>query len=307
MATYILRRLSYGVITLLIIAIVTFLLIFSAGDPALMLLPPGENSPEMIAQIRETFGFDQPLYMQFGKFLLAAVHGDFGYSIKYGTPAFALVLTRLPATFELAAGALALACVVAIPLGMLAARRRDTATDRALTAVSGVGLAVPTFWLGSMLIFVFSVRLQILPASGFQTWAAAIMPILTLSALPAAVIFRYTRSSMIDNGGKDYMLMARAKGIASWRVLWIHLFKNCLVTIITAIALQFGVLIGGAVVTESVFAWPGLGQLAVNSVTARDIPVVMATVLVGSTLYLLLNTVVDIVYAVVDPAVRYGD
>ena len=285
----------------------TFLLIFSAGDPALMLLPPGENSPQMIAQVRETFGFDQPLYVQFGKFLLAALHGDFGYSIRYGTPAFALVLSRLPATIELAAGALIVACLVAIPLGMLAARRRDTAIDRTLTAVSGVGLAVPTFWLGSMLIFFFSVKLQILPSSGFQTWSAAIMPILTLAALPAAVIFRYTRSSMIDNGGKDYLLMARAKGISSRRVLWIHLFKNCLITIITAIALQFGVLIGGAVVTESVFAWPGIGQLAVNSVIARDIPVVMATVLVGSTLYLVMNLVVDVLYALVDPAVRYGN
>ncbi|ALJ21125.1 ABC transporter permease [Microbacterium sp. No. 7] len=307
MMKYVLRRLSYGLLTLFLIALVTFLLIFSAGDPALMLLPPGENSPEMVAQVRETFGLDQPLYVQFGKFLVAAVQGDFGYSVRYGTPALALVLSRLPATFILAAGALTVACIVAIPLGMIAARRHNTGIDRALAVVSGVGLAIPTFWLGTMLIFVFSTKLNWLPSSGFQSWWAVILPILTLAALPTAVIFRFTRSAMIETGSKDYLIMATAKGISARRVLWAHQFKNCLVTIITAIALQFGVLIGGAVVAESVFAWPGLGQLAVTSVLARDIPVVMATVMIGVALYLLMNMFVDVLYAIVDPAVRFDN
>lgn len=311
MIRYLVRRLIFAIVTLFAIACVTFFLIFVAGDPAQSLLPAGENSPEQVAIVQRTFGFNQPLIVQFWKFLVAAVHGNFGVSINYGMPAMPLVLSRLPATLFLASAAMALACVVAIPLGVwVAARtnaaRTNSAADRLLSALSAGGLAIPTFWLGTMLMFVFAIRLRALPASGYGTAASAVMPVLTLAVAPAAVTYRFTRSAMIEEGNKEYLIMARAKGLRPGRILWRHQFRNSLITIVTAVALQLGALIGGAVVTESVFAWPGVGQLAVSSVINRDVPVVMAVVLVVSGLYLLLNLCVDILYALINPGVRLG-
>ena len=304
MIGYALRRLAYGILALIGVSIVTFLAVFAAGDPTLMLLPPGSHSPEEIAIARETLGLDRPLPVQYFEFLIRAVQGDFGRSLRFQIPSMQLVLERLPNTLLLASSAVVLSAVIGIPLGIVAALRRGSRFDDAVVALSSLGLAAPSFWIGTMLILVFSVNLGWFPPSGTGTPKHLVLPMVTLAAAPIPVLVRFTRAGMIDVISREYITTARAKGLHPRVVLYRHALRNTLIPVVTILGLELGALLGGAVVTENVFGWPGIGQLVVASVIGRDLPVVVTVVLVASAIFILANLVVDLLYVYINPTIR---
>ncbi|MGH6958953.1 MAG: ABC transporter permease, partial [Dongiaceae bacterium] len=245
------------------------------------------------------------VYVQYLHFLARAVRGDFGRSLRHDLPAMALVLERLPATMWLAFGALAASVALAIPLGVLAATRRGSALDDAVIATSALGLAAPTFFFGSMLILIFAVHYPLLPPSGGGSLDRLILPVATLAFGRVAVLTRFTRSGMIDVLSRHYIRTARAKGLPRPAVLYRHALRNTLIPIVTLIGLEMGSLLGGAVITENVFAWPGIGRLIVQAVENRDFPIVTAGVLVSAAIFTVINLAVDIVYSLINPTVRY--
>ena len=303
MRTYILRRLIQSLIVLLGISAVVFIILHLTGDPTLLLLPP-DASAEEIARFRRAMGFDDPLYLQYWRFLKGAVHGDFGNSLRHEEPALALVWQRMPATMELTAVALGVALVLAIPAGIVSAVFRNTPIDYASTVVALTGQAMPTFWLGIMLILIFSVGLHALPSSGRGTPAHLVLPALTLGLFTTARIMRLTRSGMLEVLGQDYVRTARAKGVGERGVVWKHALKNAGIPIVTIVGLELGTLLGGAVITETIFAWPGLGRLTLEAIQARDYPLVQGCVLVISLGYLATNLATDLVDERLDPRVR---
>lgn len=304
MINYTLRRIAYGILALLGVSVITFLMIFAAGDPTILLLPPGSQSPEEIALAREILGLDRPLYVQYFDFLGRAIQGDFGRSLRFRIPALQLVTERLPNTILLATTAVALAAVIGIPLGVISALRKGTKLDDLVVAGTSFGLAVPSFWLGTMLILIFSVRFGWFPPSGTGSWRNLVLPVVTLAAAPMPVFVRFTRAGMIDVLSRDYMVTAEAKGLNPRTVLFRHALRNTLIPVITILGLEVGALLGGAVVTENVFGWPGVGQLVVSAVISRDLPVVLAVVLVGSAIVILVSLVVDLLYALINPTIR---
>src|SRR5882672_6762282 len=265
---------------------------------------PGDASVDELRALRHTLGLDQPFTTQYVSFLWSAVRGDFGESFRHQQPAFGLVLERLPATLELAFAALLLAVVVALPLGILAALHRGRLLDVVAMGLAVVGQATPYFWMGIMLILVVSVDLGWLPTSGRGGWQRLILPAITLGTHFAAVLARLTRTSMLEVLGQNFVTTARAKGLAERRVILAHALKNAAVPVVTLIGLQFGTLLGGAVVTETIFAWPGVGRLAVQSIFVRDYPVVQAGVLVLALVFVALNLLVDLLYGALDPRIR---
>jgi len=273
------------------------------GDPVLLFMPMDIQAKD-VEEFRERLGFNDPLAVQYTRFLAAAVRGDFGDSLRYRRDAFGLVLERLPATLLLAGAALGLTLVVAVPLGVLSAVRRDTAFDHVGTVVTVLGQATPGFWLGLMLIYVFAVQLRWLPTGGMGTAAHVVMPAVVLAAFYSARVARLTRSAVLDTLGEDYVLTARAKGLAETRVIGKHTLRNSAIPIVTLAGLEAGQLLGGAVVTETIFAWPGLGRLTVQALLNRDFPVVMAAVSFTSIVYTLMNLLVDVAYGWLDPRVR---
>lgn len=304
MIGYVLRRLMYGAFALLGVSLVTFLAVFAAGDPTLMILPPGSHSAEEIAIARETLGLDRPLPVQYFEFVGRALQGDFGRSLRFGIPSMQLVLERLPNTMLLATSAVVLASVIGIPLGIVSALRRGSRLDDAVVAISSLGLAAPSFWIGTMLILVFSVNLGWFPPSGTGTPKHLVLPMLTLAAAPIPVLVRFTRAGMIDVISREYITTARSKGLHPRAILYRHALRNTLIPVVTILGLELGALLGGAVVTENVFGWPGIGQLVVASVTGRDLPVVVTVVLVASAIFILANLVVDMLYVYINPTIR---
>ncbi|MFS8581556.1 MAG: ABC transporter permease [Limnochordales bacterium] len=314
MLPYIARRLLYAIPTLLGVTFLVFVSVrLIPGDPAVAIA--GERAtPELIEQVRLELGLDQPLLTQYGRFLLGLVQGDLGTSLRTRLPVAPEVWRRLGQTLLLAAASLLLASVVGMFLGIVSATRPYSIFDNAGMVLALLGVSTPVFWLGLMLMLVFSVELPkmlqlsgpILPPTGSGTWKHLVMPAVTLGAYSTGIIARMTRSSMLDVIGHDYIRTARAKGLSERVVTYRHALRNALVPVITVQGLQFGTLLGGAVLTESVFAWPGLGRYLVDAIFLRDYPVVQAAILVIAVGFIIINLVVDLVYGLVDPRIRYG-
>jgi len=303
MRIYLTRRLLQSLIVLLGVSFVVFGILFLTGDPALVLLPP-ESTLEDIQKFREAMGFNDPFFVQYGRFLAGALRGDFGQSIRHGEPAFHLVVERMPATFQLAGAALAVALALAIPAGIISAVRRNSALDYVSTIVALLGQSMPTFWLGIMLILVFSVQLNLLPSSGRGTFAHLVLPAITLGLFTTARITRLTRSGMLEVLNQDYIRTARAKGVGDPPVVWKHALKNAAIPIVTIVGIELGTLLGGSVITETIFAWPGVGRLSVQAIYNRDYPVVQAAVFLLATTFVLVNLFVDMLYTYLDPRIR---
>jgi len=305
MQRYVARRLAQALLVIVGISAVAFALTHVIGDPVVLLLPFQAN-PAQVAVMRHALGLDQPLFVQYLTFLRASLHGDLGISIRQETPALALVLDRVPATAELASAALVIAVGTAVPLGVAAALRRRTIVDRAALLFSMLGQSMPTFWLGLQAILLFGVVLRWLPTGGIGGFRHLVLPAVVLGIFSAAGILRLTRTSMLDIISEDYLRTARAKGLREFAIVGRHALRNASLPIVTWIGLELGTLLGGAVVTETVFAWPGMGRLAVQAIFARDIPVVQATVLFAATIFVLATFCTDLLYAWLDPRIHYS-
>jgi peptide/nickel transport system permease protein len=303
MIGFILRRLFFSVFALFGVAFITFMAVFASGDPVALMLPPEANAAQ-IQEFRRMMGLDQPLPVQFVQFAGRALQGDFGRSLRHDVPAMELVLERLPSTMLLAFTAVLLASAIGIPLGILAAAKKGSWIDDFVVTFSTLGLAAPSFFVGSMLIVLFAVMWKVLPPSGGETWDRLILPAVTLALGFIAVLARFTRSGMLDVLSREYITTAKAKGLHGRVILFGHALRNTLIPIVTLLGLEMGQLLGGAVVTENVFAWPGIGRLVVSSVASRDVPMVVASVIVTSALFIVVNLIVDLLYSVINPMVR---
>ena len=303
MKVYLARRFLQSLLVLLGVSFVVFGILYLTGDPALVLMPP-DATIEDIAKFREQMGFNDPFLVQYGRFLSGALRGDFGQSVRHGEPAFALVMERMPATFELSGAALVVALALAIPAGIISAVRRNSLMDYVSTVIALLGQSMPTFWLGIMLILLFSVQLNVLPSSGRGGWQHMLLPAVTLGLFTTARITRLTRSGMLEVLNQDYIRTARAKGVANPPVVWKHALKNAAIPIVTIVGLELGTLLGGSVITETIFAWPGVGRLSVQAIYNRDYPVVQAAVFMLSATFVLVNLVVDVLYTYLDPRIR---
>jgi len=304
MAAFLLRRIAGAIWVLAGVSIVVFIIVHLTGDPAAVMLPP-ESTPAEIAAFRHEEGFDRPLIVQFGTFALGALHGDLGQSLRHDEPALGLALERLPATVELALAAFVLVAIVAIPAGVVSAARPRGVISAAVRIVALVGQSAPTYWIGLMLILVFGVRLGWLPVSGIGDLSHLVLPAVTLGFFSMAKVMRLTRAALLDVLASDYLRTARAKGLAPLHILVGHALRNAWIPIVTQLGIELGTLLSGAIITETVFAWPGIGRLAVQAVYDRDVPVVEAVVLLAATIFTLVNVAVDVLYAALDPRVRY--
>ena len=306
MLNYVARRLVAAVPTLLGVSVVVFMMVrLLPGDPARIVagLLASETDVE---NIRHQLGLDEPGPVQYADFLGRLLHLDLGTSVRTGQPVVYEVMARLPWTIELATTSIALAAALGIVGGMLAALYHNRELDAAISALMLFGLSMPVYWFGLMLIVVFAIKLQWLPAAGSEDPGAWILPTLTLAAFSVALIARMTRSTMLEVLRADYVRTARAKGLIERAVIYGHALRNALLPLITVIGHQFGTLLGGAVLTETVFGWPGMGQLLVDALFARDYPVVQGIVLTFSTLFILVNLCVDLLYSVIDPRIQYA-
>ena len=322
MTRYLARRFWQSLLVLFGISLIVFILLHLTGDPAILLMPP-DATQEDIENFRKIMGFNDPLFLrwppwnymhppwrfladtQYGRFLKGAALGDFGLSFRHQQPALGLVLERMPATLELTLAAMGLAVCVAVPVGILSAVRRNSTVDHAGMVMALLGQSMPVYWLGIMLILLFAVRLNMLPAFGTGSLWHLILPAVTLGAFSMARIARLTRSGMLEVLGQEYVRTARAKGMSEVRVILKHALKNAAIPVITIIGLDLGTLLGGAVITETIFAWPGVGRLAVQAIANRDYPIVQAAVFTLASIFVLINFLVDILYTYVDPRVAY--
>ena len=305
MGAYIRRRLLQSIFVVWGVSVLVFFLLrLAPGDPVVMLLAESAG-PEQIAEARAKWGLDKPIPVQYAVFLGRALQGDLGDSLFFQQPAIEVLFERMPATLQLSGVALLFSLSVAIPMGLLSALRRDTIWDYLGTGLAMIGQAIPPYWLGIMLILLFSVSLGWLPTSGRGSWRHLILPAITLGSVLMALITRLVRSGMLDVLSEDYVRTARAKGLGERTVIARHALRNILIPLVTVIGLQLGALFGGAVITESIFAWPGVGRLALQAISARDYPLVQASVLVISVVYVFLNLAIDILYVYLDPRIRY--
>lgn len=303
MSKFVIIRLSQGVIVLVGVSLFSFLLVHLSGDPVSGLVQP-DWTPDQVEDLRVRLGFDRPLWVQYFDFLQRAVRGDFGNSFRQHVPVFQLLVERLPATMQLAATAFLLATLLGIPLGVISAVKRDTWIDKSAMVVALLAQAMPTFWLGIMLILVFAVELRWLPTSGMGSLAHFVLPTVTLATYSIARNARLVRSSLLDVLNRDYVRTARAKGLIDRRVIYKHALRNAMIPVITVLGLDFGTLLSGAVITEIVFAWPGIGRLIVNAVSSRDLPLVQGAVLLVGTGFVVINLLVDMSYALLNPRIR---
>jgi peptide/nickel transport system permease protein len=300
---YLLSRLGQTVLVVFLSLTAVFFLMRLGGDPVLLFLPMDIQAKDL-TEFRQRLGFNDPVAIQYGRFIGRAIGGDFGESLRYKQDALGLVLERLPATLYLAVAALGLTFLVAVPVGVLSAVRRGSLFDFFGMGAAVLGQAVPGFWLGLMLIYLFSVKLGWLPTGGTGSARHFVMPCVVLASFYAARMARLTRSSVLDTLNEEFVLTARAKGLAEWVVIAKHALKNSAIPIVTLAGLDTGQLLGGAVITETIFAWPGLGRLTVQALLNRDFPVVLAAVFIFSVTYTLINLVVDLLYGWLDPRTR---
>jgi ABC-type dipeptide/oligopeptide/nickel transport system permease component len=299
------HRLLRAVIALWLVSTVVFVVMRLSGDPAPLLLPPDAPRSE-IFRVRAELGLDRPLPVQYAVFLGNALRGDFGRSIHFRAPAMEVVLERLPATLELGLTAFLVAVIVALPIGVLSAVRRNSLLDQAAMGVALLGQAAPTFFIGILFILLLSLRAGWFPTSGRGDWTHLVLPALTLGLFAMASVARLTRSAVLEVLRADFIRTARAKGLSEVLVVAKHTLKNAALPIVTITGLQFGSLLGGAVVTETVFAWPGIGRLAIQSIYNRDYPVVQSVVLLSAALFIVINFAIDLIYGLLDPRVRPG-
>jgi ABC-type dipeptide/oligopeptide/nickel transport system permease component len=322
MTGYLVRRLWQSLLVLFGISIIIFTILHLTGDPAVLLMPP-DATKEDIDNFRKVMGFNDPLFLQwppwehlrppwgfltdtqYGRFFTGVVRGDFGNSFRHQQPAMSLVMERMPATVQLTLTAMAIAVCVAVPVGILSAVRRNSVLDHAGMVLALLGQSMPVYWLGIMFILLFAVRLNLLPAFGAGSWQHLILPAITLGAFSMARIARLTRSSMLEVLGQEYVRTARAKGLSELRTVLKHGLKNAAIPVVTVIGLDMGTLLGGAVITETIFAWPGVGRLAVQAISYRDYPLVQAAVFTLALIFVLINFLVDILYTYLDPRVAY--
>jgi ABC-type dipeptide/oligopeptide/nickel transport system permease component len=304
MLRYLIRRMLLTIPVLLGVATLVFSLIhFIPGDPAQAML--GETAaPEDVALLRARLALDRPLLVQYGSFLQGLARGDLGVSLRNDQPVLQQIVERMPATAELAFAAMAVAVLIALPLGIIAAVWKGTAVDHGAMTLSLVGISVPNFWLGPLLAIVFAVELGWLPVGGRGTLAHLVLPAVTLGAALAAILARMTRASLLEELREPYVLAARAKGVSRTRAVLHHAFRNSLIPIVTILGLQFGVVLTGAVITETIFAWPGIGRLLIQSISFRDYPTVQGCVLLIAVTYVGVNLVTDLTYGFLDPRIR---
>jgi peptide/nickel transport system permease protein len=300
-----LRRLAQGIVLLFVLAIVVFSLARVTGNPADLLLPE-DASREDRAHLLRALGLDRPIHEQLVVFMKGAVRGDLGHSIRYRKPAVEVFFERLPNTLTLVPLALLSAIVISIPLGLLAAVYRGTFIDRVCGTVAVLGIAVPSFWLGIVLIYVFSIQLGWLPSARMGGPAHYILPVITLSAFLVAGMMRLVRSSVLEVLDTEFVKLARIKGLSQTVVIWKHCLRNALIPVVTLFGVFFALLVTGAIVTETVFAWPGVGRLTYEAVIFRDYPLLQAVILLKAIIVLGVNLVVDVLYAYLDPRVRYA-
>ncbi|MFK4825454.1 ABC transporter permease [Paenochrobactrum sp. BZR 588] len=319
MTAFIIRRLFQALIVLFITSVIVFAGVYAIGDPLEILLPADATMAER-AQVTQSLGLDKPLIVQYGHFLWNALHGDLGTSFVYNQPSVSVILQRLPATLELAFCALIMALVFGIPLGLLSGLKSGSATDETIMTGSILGFSLPNFWQGMMLIMIFSVYLGWLPSTGrgqigtifgietsLATWNGIqhlILPAINLSLAKISLVIRLTRTGVQETMPLDFVKFARARGLSPFRIISVHVLKNILIPIITVIGIEFGSLIAFAVVTETIFAWPGVGKLIIDSINALDRPVVVAYILVVVSMFIIINLVVDILYSLLDPRIR---
>ena len=304
MKRFILKRLGYAVLSLLLLSLTIFLFVRLTGDPAVLLVEPGASKADLEA-VRAQLGLDRPIWVQYGQFMSSLLRGDLGHSFYYRTPVLELYLSRLPYSLLLAAAAMAFSLLVGIPSGILAAVRVNQWWDSAGKIFSLLGLSLPSFWVGLVMILFFSVYLGWLPSSGSGTALHVVMPAFALGWYFAAAHMRLTRSSMLEVLGSEYVKLARLKGLSEALVIGKHAFKNALIPVLTLAGINLVVMVNVAVVVETVFAWPGVGRLLYEGISFRDFPVVQATVLIGGAMIVIVNFLVDILYAVIDPRIRY--
>jgi len=305
MRNYVARQLVQLVVVIIGISILSFGILHVIGDPVLLLLPQNAGREEF-ERYRKLLGLDQPIYVQYWKFFSNAIQGDFGKSWYADTPAFRLVLERMPPTIYLTFAGLGVAMLIALPLGILSALKRHSVVDTLCTAVAVAGQAMPIFWLGIMLIIIFAVQLKALPASGYGTWQHFLMPAFCLGAFLAPITMRLVRSGVIEVMNMEYIKTARAKGVGERMVVAKHALRNACIPVITVLGIQFGQLLGGAIITETVFAWPGVATLTVESIRNQDFPVVQCAVVLLALVIVSVNLVVDLVVGFIDPRIRVG-
>jgi len=304
MGTYVVRRLLQAVVVLWGVSLIVFFLLRLAPSDPITLLLAETASPQQIAEARHELGFDRPVYVQYLLFMERAIQGDLGRSLFYKEPALGVILRSLPNTLFLGGIAFVLSVAVALPVGILSALRRDTIWDYLGVGLALLGQATPPYWLGLMLILVFSVNLRVLPTSGSFGPEYVVLPAVTLAAVLMPIVTRLVRSGMLEVLHEDYVRTARAKGLRERVVVGQHALRNMLIPLITVLGLQLSSLLGGAVIIEQVFAWPGVGRVAVNAISSRDYPIVQASILVVSGAFVLMNLLVDVLYAWLDPRIR---
>jgi len=300
----ILFRLGQGVLVIIGVTLVVFLATFLTGDPAALMLGEGATA-EQVEAFRHQMGFDRPLAVQYLSFLTRAARGDFGMSLHYRQPNVRLVLERLPATLELSALGLLIGFALAVPAGILAAVKRNTWFDTLIMGFSLLGQATPVFWLGIMLILVFAVGLGWFPASGRGGFAHLVLPALNLSVFPLAYTVRLLRSTMVEVLGEDYVKTARAKGLKEFLVVNKHALRNALSPVVTMVGIQIATFMGGAIIIETIFAWPGVGRLVIQAILTKDFPLVQTTVAFWAFVFVVVNLLVDIAYHILDPRVKF--
>jgi peptide/nickel transport system permease protein len=302
MTAFLIRRLLRLVVVCIGVSLVTFAILQASGDPVSLIMPEAPESDR--AKLREALGLSDPLATQFFRFATNAVRGDFGNSFFYREPAFRLVMDRMPTTLILTCLAVVLSLATAIPVGIYSAVRRDTLGDHVATVVVFLGQSMPVFWIGIMLMLLFAVQWRLFPVSGWETWSAMVLPSITLGAFTTPLFMRIVRSSMLEVINLDYVRTARAKGVSEWIVICRHALRNAALPIVTIIGLQFGLLLGGAVLTETVFAIPGMGRLIVRAVIQLDFPIVQAGVFMIAMVIVTANLLVDVLYVYLNPTVR---
>lgn len=303
MTLYLLRRLAQTVITLIILSVMIFALARLTGDPAPLILP-SEASAQDYAFFRQQYGLDRSLPEQYLTFVGNVLHGDFGHSFRYKKPAIEIVASGILPTLKLTGAAMLLAMLIGLAFGVASAASRSRLVDRAVNLYASLGQAVPSFWFGLLLISLFAVQIPLFPSSGYGTLAHYVLPVTTLALFASASITRLARANMQEALPSDFVAMQRALGLSRPRIVLKHALRNAAIPIITYFGLQFGLLLGGAIVTERVFAWPGLGQIVVDAIIQRDYPVVQATVLVTAIMFMAINLLVDVAVMIVDPRLR---
>ena len=303
LVSFLIRRLGLSIVVLIGVSAIVFFSLFLTGDPAALMLPADASRAEIDA-FRAAMGFNDPWIVQYLKYLASVVTGDFGTSLRFQRPVIGLIAERLPATALLAIAALAWSTLAGFILGVIAAIRRDGVIDLVVRAVALSGQAIPVFWLGLLLILVFSLKWHLLPTSGYGEARHLVLPAISLGAYYMSAVTRLVRASLIDVLDQDYIRTARAKGLSEWRIVIRHGLRNALIPVITVQAMYFASLLGGALVTEIIFAWPGIGRLAVQAIQNRDFPLVQAIVLLAAAVFVLANLLVDIAYVMLNPRIR---